>query len=440
MTTKNPRWMHLIDQLLASPANNQRSDRDNVTMLAIMEPIIRNLIDGVALSDKQSAALINNIRFRVPGRQDFTFDGVIKLTKEQRRGLRNRAKSRIETTPDPQFNTETTPKPHLNHTEITPKPHRNNTETTPEDPSSPYGIRGFDRSTILNSTGLNSTLEENHSLDARGSELSCASALGNPSEEEIIDLSHSLIARDPNQKLEMIAEFDSPSENPNEKDIHEIFGDLGLALTTTPEEIQRDRELGSEIELALGDEQVRLAARESALEGLRALGDRAVPSAAAKPVDAPLRASVGIHKGARLSLWFDGRSSCAGEVKLGSGLVGYFNFQSMLVAEGYLGRVDRDGGDIAFGKQVYQEYVKPHEQAGYRTGTFERRFAGSPVYRDRYHETGIHHQAFAILIWNEQSIEGVCIMDGPNEFIVPLQINPSKSKTAPAYKGVVQEA
>lgn len=85
MTTRiqSPRWLALAVQVLEATTDSYRSLHSNNTTASITADCIKTLLAGVPLSDKQANALVANIRARVPGRNNFTWEGPIQLTKKQ---------------------------------------------------------------------------------------------------------------------------------------------------------------------------------------------------------------------------------------------------------------------------------------------------------------------------------------------------------------------
>lgn len=407
--TKNPRWLQLIDQILTSPATDQRSARGNVVMMNVLEPIIKNLTAGLPLSPRQSAALIENIRRRVPGRSDFTWEGPIVLTKEQLRGLRKRALAADQTTPKSHLNpTQIPPKPHLNHTEIPPKSHPNPTETTPEEPFEPYGTGVLSPLTILNSTELNLTQ---------------------------IGSDHSLTARGPSKKLELIHGGGIPPEEDQREPLEAIIPQLGFASTFNGEERENGGSQSDQFNPAQGwTDKERLAARENALQGLMQLGDKAVQRETAVKPQGPLRSSVKLGQGARLDIWSDSETYCRGVLHYASAKY-YLNFSGLLVAEEHLFKSRNEPGDHSFCRMVSDEIVVPLRGSDVRSDEPEYRFKASPVYKSQFYDNGIYPQMFAVLGWQGHMLKNALIVNGPDYFSVELEPNKSTNGQAPDYKG-----
>lgn len=81
-TGYTPRWIPFISQILDGLFDGDRSGRNDQTTRRIMLTCLRTLAKGNALSEKQCAAFIDNIRIRL-GRSDFQWQGPIKLTRSQ---------------------------------------------------------------------------------------------------------------------------------------------------------------------------------------------------------------------------------------------------------------------------------------------------------------------------------------------------------------------
>ncbi|APY14184.1 hypothetical protein GJU94_05600 [Brucella sp. 10RB9214] len=84
----NPRWMNLLEKIADSWSDDDRSKADNIKDKSVHTNILRGLISGKPLSDKQAAAFISSIRKRVPFKHDFSWDGQIFLTRKQVRYMR----------------------------------------------------------------------------------------------------------------------------------------------------------------------------------------------------------------------------------------------------------------------------------------------------------------------------------------------------------------
>lgn len=81
---QSPRWISLALQVLEGKADNHRSLKSNNDTIRLTKSYIKILLDGLALSEAQTTALVTNIRNRVPGRADFTWEGgPVKLTAKQ---------------------------------------------------------------------------------------------------------------------------------------------------------------------------------------------------------------------------------------------------------------------------------------------------------------------------------------------------------------------
>ena len=83
---RSPRWMHLAATIFENAVNlDPAFDQDsNVKVAHMMKNIMRSLMAGHTLSDKQAEAFIKNIRLRVPYQDNFSFFGPVKLSKKQR--------------------------------------------------------------------------------------------------------------------------------------------------------------------------------------------------------------------------------------------------------------------------------------------------------------------------------------------------------------------
>lgn len=84
----NPRWMNLLEKIADSWSDDDRSKSDNIKDKSVHTNILRGLISGKPLSDKQAAAFVSSIRKRVPFKHDFSWDGQIFLTRKQVRYMR----------------------------------------------------------------------------------------------------------------------------------------------------------------------------------------------------------------------------------------------------------------------------------------------------------------------------------------------------------------
>jgi|GEM_PF-4594325 len=84
----NPRWMNLLEKIADSWSDDDRSKADNIKDKSVHTNILRGLISGKPLSDKQAAAFVSSIRKRVPFKHDFSWDGQIFLTRKQVRYIR----------------------------------------------------------------------------------------------------------------------------------------------------------------------------------------------------------------------------------------------------------------------------------------------------------------------------------------------------------------
>lgn len=81
-TGYTPRWITFVSQILDGLFDGERSGHNDQTTQRIMLTCLRTLAKGNALSEKQSAVFIDNIRIRL-GRSDFQWQGTIKLTRSQ---------------------------------------------------------------------------------------------------------------------------------------------------------------------------------------------------------------------------------------------------------------------------------------------------------------------------------------------------------------------
>ena len=81
-TGYTPRWITFFSQILDGLFDGERSRHNDQTTQRIMLTCLRTLAKGNALSEKQSAVFIDNIRIRL-GRSDFQWQGSIKLTRSQ---------------------------------------------------------------------------------------------------------------------------------------------------------------------------------------------------------------------------------------------------------------------------------------------------------------------------------------------------------------------
>lgn len=84
----NPRWMNLLEKIADSWSDDDRSKADNIKDKSVHTNILRGLISGKPLSDKQAAAFVSSIRKRVPFKHDFSWDEQIFLTRKQVRYMR----------------------------------------------------------------------------------------------------------------------------------------------------------------------------------------------------------------------------------------------------------------------------------------------------------------------------------------------------------------
>jgi len=83
-----PRWITYASRILDGLFDNTRSRSDDLTTQRIMLSSLQALAKGLALSDKQKAAFIDNIRVRL-GQTHFAWDGPIQLTRSQARGAQS---------------------------------------------------------------------------------------------------------------------------------------------------------------------------------------------------------------------------------------------------------------------------------------------------------------------------------------------------------------
>ncbi|MFV0799664.1 hypothetical protein [Brucella anthropi] len=84
----NPRWMNLLEKIADSWSDDDRSKADNIKDKSVHTNILRGLISGKPLSDKQAAAFVSSIRKRVPFMHGFSWTGQIFLTRRQVRYMR----------------------------------------------------------------------------------------------------------------------------------------------------------------------------------------------------------------------------------------------------------------------------------------------------------------------------------------------------------------
>lgn len=412
---RTPRWLDLCEKVMTSEANDQRSASSNAKMMAVMHGVLKTLYSGVPLSEKQAAALIENIRRRVPGHRDFVWDGDIQLTKEQRRHARRTGRSPDDFTPagqtdqhtDAEYHTNSTPVSHVDPTDFTPVPHRFHTAFTPEEPATPSGISGCEPLTERNDTEQNVTSGSDHSLVARG----------------------------PDQKFEMIASGGIPPENDEIEMIEAIMSQTGFARTSTPEEIQRDKALGVSFNPACDwTEEERQVAHENALRGLAECGDAAVASLGSERPSGPLQASVVLGAGAALDIWYDGVSTCQGELQF-NGARYWLDFTGIYAATDRLATARAEPGDWTFNDLIWHNVLVPHRGVETATDSPEYRFIASPVFKARNRKGSVFAQLFVVLGWRDGAPNKALIQNGPDTYTVKLQRNTSPHIAAPQYKG-----
>ena len=83
-----PRWITYASRILDGLFDNTRSRADDLTTQRIMLSSLQALAKGLALSEKQKAAFIDNIRVRL-GKPQFAWDGPILLTRSQMPGAQS---------------------------------------------------------------------------------------------------------------------------------------------------------------------------------------------------------------------------------------------------------------------------------------------------------------------------------------------------------------
>lgn len=416
---RSPRWLDLCEKVMTSEANDQRSASSNAKMMAVMHGILKTLHGGVPLSEKQAAALIDNIRRRVPGHSDFAWDGDIQLTKEQRRHARRTGRSLDDFTPagqtdlhaDAEYHTNSTPVSHLDPTDFTPVSHRFHTAFTPEEPATPSGTSGCGPLTERNDTERNVTSGSNHSLVARG----------------------------PDQKFEMIASGGIPPENDQLEMMEAIMSQTGFARTSSPEEIQRDKTLGVSFNPACDwTEEERLAAQASALQGLVELGDPAVSALGSGRPSGPLQASVALGPGGTLDIWYDGVSTCLGELQF-NGARYWLRFTGIYPATDRLAKERAEPGDWTFNEIIWNTFLVPQRGVEIATDSPKYRFKASPVFKSRDRKGSVFAQLFVVLGWCDGEPNKALILNGPDTYEVKLHSNNSKNTRAPTSKGKLRE-
>nr|WP_295108392.1 hypothetical protein [uncultured Caulobacter sp.] len=404
---------------MTSDLNELRSVAGNRKMQNVMTGVLQTLHRGGTLSDAQSSALIENIRRRVPGHGDFTWNDPISLTKEQIRHARRTGRSPDDFTPagqleqdaDAEYHTNYTPISHLDPTDFTPVPHRFHTAFTPEEPATPSGVSDCGPLTERNDTERNVTSGSDHSLAARG----------------------------PDQKFEMIASGGIPPENNELEMIEAIMSQTGFARTSSPEEIQRDKTLGVSFNPACDrTEEERLAAQASALQGLVELGDPAVSDLGSGRPSGPLQASVALGTGGTLDIWYDGVSTCLGELQF-NGARYWLRFTGIYPATDRLAKERAEPGDWTFNEMIWNNVLVPERGVAIATDSPKYRFKASPVFKSRDRKGSVFAQLFVVLGWRDGAPNKALIVNGPDTYEVQLHSNNSKNTNAPTSKGKLRE-
>lgn len=89
---KSPAWIVLGQQVLEGMADDFRSTKSNCETFNLTLGCIKTLLSGFPLSEKQSKLYIDNIRKRIPDKQNFVWNDIIVLTKKQRTDARHNQK------------------------------------------------------------------------------------------------------------------------------------------------------------------------------------------------------------------------------------------------------------------------------------------------------------------------------------------------------------